>query len=83
MELNGKIKYDDNFLTPEEFVQVHEYCKSAEYRYGEADDYGLGHLWILVCRHAYIRCQPGVSSVLRALYHRPVNCVYMFFRQKP
>ena len=41
MEMKGKIKYDDNFLTPEEFRKVYEYCITAEYFYGEADDYGL------------------------------------------
>ena len=41
MELKDKIKYDDNFLTPEEFVKVYDYCHKAQYSYGEADDYGL------------------------------------------
>ena len=41
MELKDKIKYDDNFLTPEEFVKVHDYCHRADYSYGESDDYGL------------------------------------------
>lgn len=41
MELNGKIKYEDNFLSPEEFLEISQYCMDAEYRYGEADDYNL------------------------------------------
>ena len=39
--LDGKIKYDDNFLTPDELVEVYNYCTKTEYQYGETDDYGL------------------------------------------
>ena len=39
--LDGKIKYDDNFLTSEELVEVYNYCTKTEYQYGETDDYGL------------------------------------------
>ena len=41
MELNGKIKYEDNFLSSEEFLEISQFCRDTEYRYGESDDYGL------------------------------------------
>jgi|TARA_R100000030_G_scaffold71811_1_gene55324 Rps23 Pro-64 3,4-dihydroxylase Tpa1-like proline 4-hydroxylase len=41
MELNGKIKYEDNFLSPEEFLEINQYCMDTEYRYGERDDDNL------------------------------------------
>jgi hypothetical protein len=41
MEMNGMIKYDDNFLSAEEHLKVIEHCLSCLYVYGESDDYGL------------------------------------------
>jgi len=39
--MKGKISYDDNFLSQEEFLKVSQYCMDTEYRYGEIDDDGL------------------------------------------
>lgn len=38
---NTEINYDDNFLSPNDFKNVVNYCHDASYIYGESDDYGL------------------------------------------
>ena len=41
MEMKGKISYDDNYLSQNDFTYVHDYCTTAQYSYGEIDDDGL------------------------------------------
>ena len=38
---NKEIKFEDNFLSPEEFRMVANHCYGAEYIWGESDDFGL------------------------------------------
>ena len=38
---NKEIKFEDNFLSPEEFRMVVNHCYGAEYMWGESDDFGL------------------------------------------
>ena len=40
MEMNNQIKYDDNFLSQDNYEIVMDYCLNANYFYGESDDYG-------------------------------------------
>jgi Rps23 Pro-64 3,4-dihydroxylase Tpa1-like proline 4-hydroxylase len=41
MELNNEIKYDDNFLSHDDFMKVLHFCRTTDYFFGESDDYGL------------------------------------------
>ena len=41
MEMKNHIKYDDNFLSQDNYKTVIDYCLNANYFYGESDDYGL------------------------------------------
>ncbi len=41
MEMMDRIKYDDDFLSPDDFMKVLDLCHTTQYSYGESDDYGL------------------------------------------
>ena len=41
MEMNDSIKYNDSFLSPDDFRKVLDLCHTTDYSYGESDDYGL------------------------------------------
>lgn len=41
MEIKNKIKYDDNFLSQNDYERVLNYCLNADYCYGERDNINL------------------------------------------